>query len=103
MRFIDRIKAAVRRGPARWESIKQVPASVDKHAGQSASMQRHPYSFEGIDRNGQPKAGETLMRDKTLAAMMDGFYDAGYQFLIVRRDGEKAASFSNRGNQRQPS
>lgn len=87
MRFIERIKAAVHRGPAKWESIKQVPASVDKHTGQSASMERHPYSFTGVDREGNPKSVETVMRDSTVPAVVRGFWVSGYLQLEVTRKG----------------
>lgn len=95
MRFMERVKAVInRRNEPRWGSIRQEPPERQ----QSASMERHPHSWAGIDRDGNAKSGETLMRDKTVGAMIEGFYAAGYQKIRVTRDG-----IEYEGVQRQPS
>jgi hypothetical protein len=56
---------------------------------ESAGMERHPYSWHGTDRDGNLKSGQTQMRDKTVPAMVRGFWDADYQQLQITRDGTR--------------
>jgi hypothetical protein len=84
MRFVDRVRAVIaRRNEPRWTSIKQEP----QERQQSESMERHPYSLTGVDRDGNPKSVETLMRDSTVPAVVRGFWDADYRALEITREG----------------
>jgi hypothetical protein len=53
---------------------------------QSPSMERHDYNWCGVDQAGTERFGRTLMRDKTLGAMVRGFHEAGYPSLVVLRE-----------------
>jgi len=86
----QRVQAASNpRSEPGWELMK-IDHPRDAESAQpmeSAGMQRHPYIWSGIDRDGNPKSGQTLMRDKTVLVMADGFMEAGYQQLTISRDG----------------
>jgi hypothetical protein len=49
--------------------------------------EHQPYRWRGVDRDGNPRSGETRMRDKTVPEMVRGFQDADYRELVIIRDG----------------
>jgi hypothetical protein len=44
---------------------------------------RHIYRWDAIGPNGEPKSGSTVMKDRSLAQMVDGMHQAGYKELTV--------------------
>jgi len=61
---------------------------------QSPSMERHPYTWSGTDAQGEHRQGDTLMRDKTVPAMVEGFRSAGYRQLGLYRQAECGADLA---------
>jgi hypothetical protein len=61
-----------------------------KYGRDRDERERQPYTWHGVDRDGDAKSGETIMRDKTVPAMVRGFWNADYRQLEVTRDGTGA-------------
>jgi hypothetical protein len=68
--------------------------ALQREQAAERATERHPkhepYRWQGVDRDGNTRSGETLMRDKTVPAMVQGFRDAGYQELAITRDGTES-------------
>jgi hypothetical protein len=62
------------------------PSAVQPTARRiSCQLDRIPYRWTGVDRDGNEKSGQTLMRDRTLPKMIEGFHVSGYRQLDVYR------------------